>query len=609
MEEQKRANGKTGKEKYSNDSDYFKKGLGKNMSKSDVSKVISTIIESKGLVILHKPHLFCAMLDDLAPQMINERNVFRRTLIPYPEISEKIYYLLDSEKTSTEDIGKLSYLMSNNYGISDKWVEIIIAAFWIEYYSNTDETSIDKEKNNSKNADSVHVIKVKKNEESSVSPKIQEEQRTRILLSNTIEEKEPLAPVRPNKAYCQGIIAAGNYHTIGVKPDGTVAINTIPQKQKQFVSYGQTYTIKLDFGQCRVSNWTDIVAVCANGVYTAGLKSDGSVVAVGKKECGRCDLGKNNCNRCFVFGWKNVIAIASGGRHMVGLKNNGTVVATGSNDSGQCDVSNWSDIIAVTAGYCHTVGLKADGTVVATGYNSDGQCNVSNWTDIVAIFATGSTTLGVKSNGKVLFVGHNYIGSESYSGMYTNVSKWTNIVAIAGDSYHTVGLKKDGTVVATGDNKKGQCNVSGWRNIVAVAAAYQHTVGLKADGTVVAVGNNECGQCNVSNWKLCTQKSDKKPDAKDRGDKRINQTANSSEDLRHSKIDSFIEWAEDFAQQKDLEKQNDLKRQQKIKELNSEKAFLQKELPSLKGLFLGKRRKEIEARIKQIDIEINKWSI
>ena len=76
------------------------------------------------------------------------------------------------------------------------------------------------------------------------------------------------------------------------------------------------------------------------------------------------------------------MTISAGLEHSVGVKSDGTVVAVGKNDYGQCDVSGWTDILAVSAGSNHTVGLKADGTVVAVGDNDDGQRDVSDWTDI-----------------------------------------------------------------------------------------------------------------------------------------------------------------------------------------------------------------------------------
>ena len=49
-----------------------------------------------------------------------------------------------------------------------------------------------------------------------------------------------------------------------------------------------------------------------------------------------------------------------------------------------------------------------------------------------------------------------------------------------------------------------------------------------------------------------------------------------------------------------------MQRQARIAELNDEKALLQTELTNLKGLFTGKRRKEIEARLAQIEAELKK---
>ena len=66
----------------------------------------------------------------------------------------------------------------------------------------------------------------------------------------------------------------------------------------------------------------------------------------------------------------------------MGLKSDGTVVAVGWTEYGQCDVSNWTGIVAISAGDYHTVGLKSDGTVVAVGNNDYGKCDVSGWTDI-----------------------------------------------------------------------------------------------------------------------------------------------------------------------------------------------------------------------------------
>ena len=104
----------------------------------------------------------------------------------------------------------------------------------------------------------------------------------------------------------------------------------------------------------------------AGFAHTVGLKSDGTVVAVGDNDYGQCDVSE----------WTDIVAISAGGGYTVGLKSDGTVVAVGWNDYSQCKVFGWTDIVAISAGSYHTVGLKSDGTEVAVGEDDDGQCGV-----------------------------------------------------------------------------------------------------------------------------------------------------------------------------------------------------------------------------------------
>ena len=87
------------------------------------------------------------------------------------------------------------------------------------------------------------------------------------------------------------------------------------------------------------------------------------------------------------------MAVSAGIWHTVGLRSDGTVVAVGQNNNGVCDVNGWSDIVAVSAGGWNTAGLRSDGTVVAVGGNGSGQCDVGGWTDIkLPALVTTSTT-------------------------------------------------------------------------------------------------------------------------------------------------------------------------------------------------------------------------
>ena len=273
-------------------------------------------------------------------------------------------------------------------------------------------------------------------------------------------------------------VAAGDACTVGLKSNGTV------------VAVGSN-----QFGQLNIGNWTGIVQVDAGNhqgwEHTVGLNSDGTTVCVGLGGNGQCDVGS----------WTDIVQVAAGGLHTVGVKSNGSAVAVGANDQGQLNVNSWTDIVQVTAGEFHTVGVKSNGTVVAAGCENpdfdEGQCNVNSWTDIVQVAAGGFHTVGVKSDGTVVAVGWNVHGQ-------LNVGSWTDIVQVVAAWGTTVGVKSDGTVVAVGLNNYGQVNVGSWADIVQVAAGGHHTVGLKSDGTVVAVGRNDAGQCNVFDWNLIT---------------------------------------------------------------------------------------------------------
>ena len=281
--------------------------------------------------------------------------------------------------------------------------------------------------------------------------------------------------------YVHETVSAGGWHTAGLRSDGTAVA----------VGYNNVYN---NDGQCDVSDWRNLVAVSAGsgfyGGHTVGLLSDGTAVAVGHNECGQCDVSD----------WRNLVAVSAGYDYTVGLLSDGTAVAAGNHDDKRCDVSDWQDLVAVSAGHRHTVGLRSDGTVVATGLNKEGQCNVADWSDIVAVSAGGYHTVGLRKDGRAVAVGFN-------NRKQCNVSNWKNLVAVSAGYNHTVGLRKDGTVVAVGNNKYGQCGVSQWRNVVAVSTggaalfSTSHTVGLLSDGTAVATGWNDYGQCDVSDWR------------------------------------------------------------------------------------------------------------
>ncbi len=109
-------------------------------------------------------------------------------------------------------------------------------------------------------------------------------------------------------------------------------------------------------GQCDVGGWTDIIQVADGGAH------GGAEV---RRHCGRRGSPEDpeqgiidDYGQCDVGDWTDIIQVAAGSYHTVGLKSDGTVVAVGDNYDGQCDVGDWTDIIQIAAGDSHTVGLK-----------------------------------------------------------------------------------------------------------------------------------------------------------------------------------------------------------------------------------------------------------
>lgn len=482
-----------------------------------IEEAIKEIITQRGIEVLNNPIIFCAILDDIAPHLEQDRKIFRRGLTEKAANQIKDAYSA-SEKEREIILSKLDIYFMNELGLSKEWSNQIILNFakvfnW-EY------------------------------------------------VTQISQEKEMLPVESPKQLFGGDInilskaIATGSFHTLAIRENGTV------------IATGDNRA-----GQCNVSSWKDIIAVAADAFHSVGLKSDGTVVATTILEPNK----KFDVGQCNVANWENIVDIAVGNAHTVGLKADGTVVATGGNRVGQCEVSDWKDIVAISARGVLTLGLKSDGTVVAAGSNNAQQCMTNTWRNITAVSAGAVNSIGLTKEGKLVttkYVGNNYHGQ-------CEVSSFKDIVMVSANSYHTLGLRSDGTVISTsyvGDSKfnYNQCEVSGWTDIAAVSASGTLSVGLKKDGTLVAMGDNHYGQCNVSGWKIFYNLSD---------------------------YVSSIESRREFLHRK-LQEEKRLKNE-KMAGLLREQSQLKEELSTLKGLFTGRRRKEIEIRLLEIENNIN----
>jgi alpha-tubulin suppressor-like RCC1 family protein len=255
--------------------------------------------------------------------------------------------------------------------------------------------------------------------------------------------------------------SANNHGIAAIKVDGTVI----------------THDMKDD-----LSGWSDIVSVSVGGSHVLGLKSDGTVVAMGSNDDGQCDVST----------WKDIIFIEAGHYYSIGIKRNGTLVVAGFRFPYIAETLALRDVVMVSSGMHNIAALKADGTVEVIGTDSRGEHLTSGWSDITAIASGDFSTLGLKSDGTVVLAGeHEWENDwEERNGeppphWCGDIADWYDITAIA-VGRDVIGVKSDGTVIASnGRIMSGISSIADWSDIVDVAFAWNNLIGLKSDGTVV----------------------------------------------------------------------------------------------------------------------------
>lgn len=107
-------------------------------------------------------------------------------------------------------------------------------------------------------------------------------------------------------------------------------------------------------------NWENIQTLYAGDYAVGAIRSDGTAVFLE-------DAPEYNYGQYNTYDWTDLTQLALGMFHTAGLRSDGTVYAVGRNDAGQCDVSDWTDIVYIAAGDSCTLGIKSDGSLVIAG--------------------------------------------------------------------------------------------------------------------------------------------------------------------------------------------------------------------------------------------------
>jgi alpha-tubulin suppressor-like RCC1 family protein len=199
-------------------------------------------------------------------------------------------------------------------------------------------------------------------------------------------------------------IAAGVQHSLALKNDGTVWA-------WGYNFYGQlgngTFTTIDPSGvntPVQVTGLTGVKAVAAGGYHSLALKNDGTVWAWGYNLYGQLGNGTYTNTSPFgivtpvqVIGLTGVTAIAGGGYNSLALNSDGTVWVWGGNDQGQLgngtytttkpfgidtpvQVIGLTGVTAIAGGFGQILALKSDSTVWDWGSNLDGELGIGTYT-------------------------------------------------------------------------------------------------------------------------------------------------------------------------------------------------------------------------------------
>ena len=341
-------------------------------------------------------------------------------------------------------------------------------------------------------------------------------------------------------------IAAGYYHNLALDSTGEVWVwgddNDGQLGDGSGASAQENSPEHLSALDPVTGSGVQVVAIAAGAYHSLALKSDGTVVAWGLNNDGQ--VGNGTTTNCLIptavsgFGASSgVIDIQAGGYHTLALKGNGTVWSWGNNDYGELGAGNLqnstipeqmtgvTNAVALGAGDSHSFVIRSNGTVYFCGRNEYGQAGdgTGDRTGAVQVVTLGPISaldvtggyhgLAVNGNGTLWSFGSNLHGelgdatTNEHQGP-EQVPGLSNIVSASSGQYYSLALSSTGTVTSWGYDGNLQLGYSGattiptgvpsFSNVSSVGAQAAFSLALKNDGTLWSWGNNSNGQLGTT---------------------------------------------------------------------------------------------------------------
>lgn len=246
-------------------------------------------------------------------------------------------------------------------------------------------------------------------------------------------------------------LAAGGYHSLGLRENGTVA------------AWGWNYD-----GQTNVPpDVTNAITIAAGGAHSLALRENGTVTAWGWNGYSQTNVPASATN---------VALITAGNTHNLALRRDGTVIGWGDTSFGALSIpTNLINVVGLEAGDSLSYALLSNGTVRAWGSGGFGAVTIpTNLSDVVKIAAGHTHLLALKSDGTV--VG---LGLDSGWGETQPPAGLSNVLQVSAGFMFSAALLNDGTVRAWGRSDADQTNVlNGLSDVKQIAAGGFHCLAL-----------------------------------------------------------------------------------------------------------------------------------
>ena len=289
-------------------------------------------------------------------------------------------------------------------------------------------------------------------------------------------------------------IAAGAWHTCGLRPDGTAQCwgnnddgqTTAPDGQFTAIAAGTQHSCALrddNTAQC----WGEFAPppapepeiqyspVSAGETHSCSLRTDQTVLCWGSDYYGQLQTPAGP-----------LLAVSAGGHHTCGLRDDGHAVCWGNDNDGQ-STAPAGQFSSVAAGTWHSCGVRENGAVECWGRDDDGQAD-SPGGRFTAVSAGWAHSCGIRENGAVQCWGNNWAGQlDAPEGQFTAVSAgWA----------HSCGIRENGAVQCWGD-RRGKRLSAPVGPFAAVSAGELHSCGIRENGAVECWGDNDDNQTDA----------------------------------------------------------------------------------------------------------------